>query len=268
MMGAVLSAKPNLKLALAFGVEMAGLSGQAAPLLERLGADDAAPDTARAFLPIAAAHGWAGRIRAGREVERAYLALAELAADERAPVRLGTRDALLGLGVREGGADDLIARASTWLEHDDREHRFGTAGLMLELLAERRFWVSVQDQPAVLQYLSQAIDLVAQAPRSAERSEARRRLLLGLPAALATAVAVTGPEGHAWLLAEGGRADHPQVRHALSDTIVRLRAPAFGQASASVDQLQQALAASAKPLRDPTRVRQGLGRGKASRRTR
>ena len=39
-------------------------------------------------------------------------------------------------------------------------------------------------------------------------------------------------------------------------------------ATAVADSLRQTLAGSAKPLRDPTRLRPGTGRGKASRRTR
>jgi len=272
-MGAVVTAKPNLKLAAAFGAEMAALASPGAPLLTRLGRDDAAPDTARAFLPIAAAHGWAGRVRAGREVEVAYAALAELAADERGPVRIGTRDALLALGLRPGGADELVTRGLSWLEaegdsSDERELRFGSAAMVVELLADRRFLANVQDQEAVLHYLSLAIDLVGHAPRSAERSEGRRRLLLGFPAALAAVIAVVGPRGHEWLETLCTGTDHTQLRLALSDTLVRLRGSAFGQPVASIDRLQRTLAASAKPLRDPSRLRQGLGRGKATRRTR
>src|SRR3954447_13859340 len=70
-MGAVVTARPNLKLAAAFGAEMAAVAGPAARLLAHLGADDAAPDNDRVFLPLAAAAGWAGRIRAGRDVEAA-----------------------------------------------------------------------------------------------------------------------------------------------------------------------------------------------------
>ena len=58
--------RPNLKLAAAFGDEMAGLDvdGRAATrLLRRLGADDAAPDTREVFLPMAAAHGWVGLLQ-------------------------------------------------------------------------------------------------------------------------------------------------------------------------------------------------------------
>src|SRR5690349_11438439 len=75
-LGAVMTTRPNLRLAAAFGAEIAAFPGPAAPLLTHLGADDAAPDTDRAFLPIAAAHGWAGRILAGQELKAAWAALA------------------------------------------------------------------------------------------------------------------------------------------------------------------------------------------------
>src|SRR5687768_6457762 len=70
--GDVLRPRPNLKLAAAFGAEVGPRAGQVAPLLVRLGAEDAAPDTPRAFLPVAAAHGWTGRIRAHQDVDMAW----------------------------------------------------------------------------------------------------------------------------------------------------------------------------------------------------
>src|SRR5688572_15737238 len=73
--GSMPSPRPNLKLAQAFGAELARSEGRVAQLLERLGANDAAPDTAEVFLPIAAAHGWAARVREERDVEAAYTAL-------------------------------------------------------------------------------------------------------------------------------------------------------------------------------------------------
>ena len=69
-------ARPNFRLAAAFGAEIGALPGTASRLLDRLGANDAAPDTAEVFLPIAAAHGWVGRLRADREVGAAWAALA------------------------------------------------------------------------------------------------------------------------------------------------------------------------------------------------
>src|SRR5204863_7038971 len=92
--------RPNLKLAAAFGDELAGPGAEDADeraparLLARLAGDDAAPDTPQVFLPMAAAHGWVGRLRARRDVDAAWDALRELAGDERPPVRAATLAAL------------------------------------------------------------------------------------------------------------------------------------------------------------------------------
>jgi hypothetical protein len=269
-MGAVVTTRPNLKLAMAFGAEMAGWPGATAPLLSRLGGDDAAPDTDRAFLPIAAAHGWAGRIRAGREVDEAWAALGELAADERAPVRAGTLEALVGLGARPGGADALLRRALPWLDAENHEWRWGAAALAIEALGTPRVLATAADQEALLHYLGRAIAEVGEAPRSASRSAARRRLLTALPHTLATVVADgnTGARAAPWLQEICEHARHPDVRHLLSDTINAFRAAGVASGSPVVETLRKTLQASAKPLRDPSRLRPGTGRGKASRRTR
>ena len=269
-LGAVVTAKPNLRLAAAFGVELAALPGVVAPLLNRLGRDDAAPDTDRAFLPLAAAHGWAGRVRAKREVEVAWAALAELAADERAAVRLGARDALAALAARDNGVDELLARGLGWLELDDREVRFGSAATVVEVLVDRRLIANVRDHEVLLDYLSRVLAEVADAPRSAERSDGRRRLLTSLPTTLVVVVGGSSlrERAQAWFEEESTRADHVGVRKVLSDTLARLGAPAQGQNRSVVEGMRTTLESSAKPLRDPTRVRPGTGRGKSSRRTR
>jgi hypothetical protein len=267
-LGGAITAKPNVRLAAAFGAEVAALPGGVAPLLARLAGDDAAPDTDRVFLPMAAAHGWAGRIRAGRDVEAAWAALAVLAADERAPVRLGARDALEALVQREGGADALIARALSWLETDDREQRFGAAALTVATLGARKVIAGVRDHEALLGYLSRAIAEIAGAPRSAERSDARRRLLAAAPRTLATVVATIGERAQRWLAAECAAAEHPAARGVLSDAVVELRSPTHGQSHVVAETVRRSLEGSAKPPRDPTRRRPGTGRGKASRRTR
>jgi hypothetical protein len=266
--GAVVTQRPNLRLAAAFGAEVAGLSSAVTPLLQRFTAEDAAPDTDRAFLPIAAAHGWAARLRAGRDVDAGWAALATLAADERTPVRLGARDALTTLVQRPGGADELIARAADWLGDEDREQRFGAAAQVCDLLGDRKVQTAVQDQAALRAYLDAAIAEVADAPRSAERSDARRRLMGALPRALAGAVSGGGGDvAQEWFPQVCAEAVQVDVRKALSDALVLLHDPAHGLSSAVADQLRGSLAASAKPLRDPTRLRPGTGRGKRSRRT-
>jgi hypothetical protein len=262
-------ARPNLRLAAAFGAEMAALPGTVGRLLSRLGADDAAPDTSQVFLPIAAAYGWVGRLRAGMEVDQAWPALAELAADERVPVRLGTLDALSSFALREGGGDALVARALGWLDDEDRERCFGTAALVVEVFANRQVLSTLGDLPPLLDYLARAIATVAGASRSAERSDNRRRLLLSLPPTLAmVAVGVGGDErGASWLEVECTQARHPDVREALSTAILWSRAnKAQGQSATVTARLRAALEGSAKPARDPTRKRPGTDRGKASRR--
>lgn len=257
--------RPNLKLCAAFGEEMAGdVDPRAATrLLRHLAAEDAAPDTPPVFLPMAAAHGFVALARTNREADAAWAALFELAGDERAPVRVATLAALRAYAL-QGGASELLERADAWLDEENREVRFSATAVVIEVLSEQQSLASTRVLPRALPYLSRAIADAATAPRSAERSDGRRRLLAALPRALATVVAVGGEEGAAWLEAECEAAHQPGVRAALSDAVIRV------QAGSSVvgQRVRQALEGSAKPPRDPTRIRQGAGRGKASRRTR
>ena len=264
-------ARPNFRLAAAFGAEMSALpGGSASRLLDRLGANDAAPDTAAVFLPIAAAHGWVGLLRADRDVGPAWDALAMLAGDERMPVRLGTLHALASFAGRPGGGDALLARAIDWLEIDDREICFGAAGVVVEVFADRQALAALADPETLLDYLSRAIAAVAGAARAAERSDARRRLLLALPRTLAAVAAGlrAGERGAAWLAEECRNARHPDVRGALSKTVLILADKSSGQGAALAEGLRAALEGSAKPPRDPTRLRPGAGRGRSSRPTR
>jgi hypothetical protein len=262
--------QPNLRLAAAFGAELASAPGPVARLLARLAANDAAPDTVEVFLPIAAAHGWAARLSAARDVREAWAALAELAADERAPVRLGTREALLAYALRPSGAQELVRSASDWLDIEDLDSRLGAAAVVVEVLGDRRVLTALGQEPAPLDYLSRVMAEVVGAPRSAERSAARRRLLSSLPPTLAAVVATlrTADRGPAWLESECLRTRHPDVRAALSEAILSLRTTHHGQGAALTQRLRKALEGSAKPPRDPTRRRPGTGRGKASRRMR
>jgi len=259
--------RPNLKLATALAAELC--ASPAAPrLLARFAANDAAPDTPEVFLPIAAAYGWAARIAAGRDPREGWHALGELAGDERAPVRLGTREALLVHALRPGGGAELLSAATDWLQHEDRELRYGAAGVALEVLGDRRVVASIGSPQPLLDYLTAVIDELAAAPRAAERSDARRRLLLALPAACGAAVVNLrrADLGASWLEGECTRARQPDVRGALSDAILGLRHVAPGPGAETIQRLRSALEGSAKPPRDPTRRRPGTGRGRESRR--
>jgi hypothetical protein len=269
------SPRPNLRLAAAFGAELAARPGDPSAsvrLLGHLGDADADADKAGVFLPIAAAHGWVALLQAGREPQRAWAALAELAADGRAPVRLGTLDALTsftaGRGSRDGRPGDvLVEHAQGWLEHEDREVQFGAAAVVVEVFANAPALTALAHPEALLDYLARAIDSIADAPRAAERSDARRRLLLALPRTLGAVVAnlTRGDLGVTWLEAECARARHPDVREALSNTLVRFASRGADPGAVVTERLRAALEGSAKPPRDPTRRRPGAARGKASR---
>jgi len=261
------SGKPNLNLAAVLGVELAQVEGRLEQLLLKWVAEPCAADSPRVVLPVVAAHAFGACIRVERKVDLAWANLAELAADDRSLVRVGTLEALIALAVREGGADSLVTHALAWLEVEDREQRFGAAALAIEALGDPRVIVGITDTEAFLSYLSAAIQEIADAPRSAERSDGRRRALTSLAHTLGVIVTSVraGERGVQWFEAECAKAKHPDVRLALSQAIVKLRGSAGAFLS---DSLRQILEQSAKPLRDPTLVRPGTGRGKGSRRTR
>ena len=259
--------KPNLKLAAAFGAEVGALKQNVAPLLTHLAHVEDAEGTAVSFLPVAAAHGWASRIRAGRDVELAWDALVELAADERAAVHQGLHDAILALALREGGADIVLERMAQWLAIEDREARYAAIALSLGLLADAHVMTTISDHEALFTYLSRVIEEMANAPRSAERSVFRRRTLTGLVRVVPALIAHggTGDQAIAWLEKVCTDAERPDMRETLSDAIGRLRDRSSGQKAGLVDSLRATLMASAKPLRHAARVRPGTGRGKKTR---
>ena len=261
--------RPNLRLAAAFGVEAATSSAAILPVLEQLSANGAAPDSDEVFLPIAAAFAWTEWLRKFPDTAPAWQGLAELASDGRAPVRLGTIAALTAFAVREAAnARALLARALEWVRLEDRERRYTAAASLVECLGEKRIASALAADPRLFDYLGMVIDEIADAPRSAERLDGRRRLLLSLPRTLAAvaASATAGERGITWLDEQCARAKHPDVRRALSDTIVGLRANQPGLGETLAHHLRGTLQGSAKPPRDPTRIRPGTGRGRTSRR--
>lgn len=261
---------PKLKLAAAFGVEVSKRSEGVVDLLQQLGGHHSAPDTAQIYIPMAAAFGWAGRVRMGKDLAIAWSALAYLAADERAPVRLAACAALSGMAMRVGGADELISQATNWLDLDNREERYSASATILEVLSEKKLLTTLKNVLPLLDYLSRVLRDLAEMPRSAERSDGRRRMLQALPNTLSAVVTVfsAADMGIRWLAKECAVVWHPSVREVLSDTIVRLSSSKRGLPGGAVEAARIALKASAKPLRDPSRLRPGSGRGMKTRRIR
>ena len=261
--------RPNLRLAAAFGAEIGARGAGAERLLTRLAADDADPETPRVFLPIAAAYGWAALLADDEVAARAWEALGALAADERSPVRLAVIDAVRAFSLGAGGALALVAAADEWLAMTELEARRSAAAVAVEILRERRLLAALAARAELPGYLGRVVEEVAAAPRSAQRLDSRRRLVVALPPTLALVVGTLGgagrPGGVSWFEELCATAAHPDVRSVLSDTIIGLRSEAIGASPVLIEHLRALMGGSAKPLRDPSRLRPGTGRGKASR---
>ena len=270
--GGLPGVRPNLTLAAAFGVEVAQLAEQhVTKLLDNLASETAAPDNSRAFLPVAAAHGYAQCLMAGDtpvDAESAWRGLQLLAADERAHIRTGTCAALTALAAQEGNADALITRADAWLDEEERELSYGAVASALEVLSETRVIAGVREHAALLSLLSRVFETLADARRSEQRSDARRRVLRALPNMLANLVAAAraAAAGSAeWFREACENTRDPELRAVLSDTLQRMADLRNAPARAQIDELRAALAGSQKPLRDAARVRPGAGTGRGRR---
>lgn len=262
--GGLPGSKANLTLAAAFGEAVAGEGTAARAVLEGLAREEAEAGTPRAFLPIAAAFGYAARLSS--DPRDAWSGIFELTADDRAPVRIGLTAALAAFAARaEGNLDALIAHAGEWLETEDREHLYASQAIALDVVAERRGLGGLEDPSALLSWLARVIDSVAHAPRAAERSPARRKVLAALPAALAEAASSTR-EGIDWLGERIAETPHPDLRATFERTLDELRRGSRAQSAPALEALRAALDSTKKAPRDPTRIREGTGRGKKGRR--
>lgn len=257
--------KPALSLAAAIGETLAA-EPRGEPVLMRLRDHDAAPDRAEVFLPIVAAHAYAALIRSRPDPD-AWRALATLAADEREPVRKGTVHALAAIARAPGGADAIVRTMDDWSWEEDRELRWGSLAVGLDAIGEARAEATLGERAKYLEVVSKLAADLADAPRAAERIDARRRALGALGDASARIGASRGePDGIGWLLGELEKARHPDLRRAFERTLERLRARGDAQKSETLVRLDAALASSAKPPRDPDRIRTDLrGRGKKHR---
>jgi hypothetical protein len=272
--GGLPGVRPNLTLATAFGTEVAQLSERyVTELLAKLAADDSAPDTPPAFLPVAAALAYGQCLMTGEgshgvDAESCWRGLQLLAADERPPVRTGANTALTTFAAHDGHADVLLERAQGWLEDPEREVCYGSVASAIEVLTDNRLIGGLKDHGALTAFLSSVLDVLADAPRSAQRSAGRRRVLRALPNMLANLVA--NPRAAAagssdWFRGECEHRKDPELRAALSEALQRLADLKNAPARAVIDELRAAMTASQKPLRDAARVRPGTGRGKRSR---
>lgn len=249
--------RPNDDLAAAVGVALAATGSRGDHLLRELLAVDearASGTSGEAYLPYVAAHTLAARIARDFDVRNGWTALEELAGDARKVVRDGVVSALIGLSDRE----DLAARFATWMDG------YLQAAVALEVLSDRAALDRVANPDDIIARLDDATTLAEDAPRAAERSQGRRRLL--------EVIEITIPRFAArfaqtldWL-AKRAATKQPEIRAALEKALLGLDKK--GLVDAKLDPIRKALDASRPLRRDPTDYRgptRGRGR-KAHRR--
>ncbi|HEX9296871.1 MAG TPA: hypothetical protein VF881_13595 [Polyangiaceae bacterium] len=235
--------RPNHKLAWAVGEAIAKHARRADALVAELCSIDAerAPaKSAAEFLSIVGAYSLAARFLAGIEADAALVQLRTLAEDARHLVRTAVGMALDEIAALRG--EELVARLATWTDG------YLAAAVAVEALGSRS-WLDVTKAPGELFLrLDEAFGLVEQAPRADQRSQGYRTLIKALSDAPARVMDRFPDATLAWL---EGRAttEHVELREALSTLIDRARAR--GHALGKFERLEQLLAASAPPRRDP-----------------
>jgi hypothetical protein len=170
----------------------------------------------------------------------------------RALVREGVVTALSrAASSRPALTAEFVGRASGWTDG------FLHAAVALELLTTKPFLEAPADLDGLRARLDEAIDLAENAPRSAERSQGRRRLLTVVEEALVPLLLRHRTLG-AWLQSKLGT-QQPELRAAFEGLVQRL-----ARAGAPLDLLEPLrveLDQTAPPRRDPTTFR-GLTRGR------
>ncbi len=249
-------ARANVELAAAVGEELALAGGPGADALLvtflAVGERKAQGRNPEVYLPYVAAFALAARIVRGRGESGAWADLHGLAGDGRALVREGVVTALTRAALsRPALVAEFLERASSWTDG------FLHAAVALELLTTKPFLETPLDIDVLRARLDEAIDLAENAPRSAERSQGRRRLLETIEQALVPLLMRHRSLGP-WLQGKLG-SQQPELRTAFEGLVQRL-----SRAGAPLDLLEplrSELDRSAPPRRDPTTFR-GPTRGR------
>lgn len=246
--------KPNHELAAAFASELLTRRRDADRVLRELIDGDA--DTVRAslpsvFLPVVAAHAFAARLVAGLDARGSAAALSDLASDVRKVVRDGVVAALVASSARL----DL-------LQVPELREGFLAKSVLLEALSMRVVCDRVTSPDELVALLDAAATEVVDAPRSAERSQGRRRLLEALGEALPSFFRF--PEVRTWLVG-AAKTESPELREALERAVSAVQRQ--GASNADLDPVRAALDDSAPKRRDPLSYK-GPTRGRGRKRER
>jgi hypothetical protein len=198
--------------------------------------------------------GRAGRPRRARGAFDPLEALEQLAEDPRRLVRDGVVAALRTVIAARG--DAMVGELSTWTDGYLQAHA------ALEALAERTLLTRLGAGAEVVERLEEAFVLADRSPRADERLQGLRLLRREMPAQIAT-LSGRFPEVVRWL-EEKTRVERPESREVVGQAIAALRKGSFSDAETA--RLADALAATAPPPRDPSRIVQGTRKRSRGRR--
>lgn len=201
--------------------------------------------------------GGAARAGRGRRAGGGFAplgALEQLAEDPRRLVRDGVVAALRTVIAARG--DEMVGELSSWTDGYLQAH------VALEALADRTLLTRLGAGAEVVERLDEAFLLADRSPRADERLQGLRLLRRDLPAQIAT-LAGRFPEVVRWL-EEKTRVERPESREVVGAAIAALRKSSFSDAE--VARLADALAATAPPPRDPSRIVQGTRKRSRGRR--
>jgi hypothetical protein len=234
--------RANDQLASAFGQEVARAGKGADDLVRELCAmslSRAPAGTDLEFLPIVGAACLGARLvdsPDGELLEQLRL----LAEDPRHAVRDGVCRALVEASRAQG---DLLADLlSAWTDS------YLGAAVALSALTARVWLDRSKSATAVLSRLEEAFDLAERAPRADQRSQGYRLLVKSLGEAPARLIDRFPAPALTWLESKAATGD-VALRAALTDLLQNARSRGHG--AATLEKVEQALAASAPPRRDP-----------------
>jgi hypothetical protein len=211
---------------------------------ERILDEDLTNGSAELYLLIVSAHIYTlALLNKKGPVKQAWDKLQLMAQDSRHVVRHGVVTALVAMVENsEERALVLLDQAEHWTDG------FLQASVMFETLAETTVLSQVKDGSKLEKRLDEATDLIEDAPRSAERSQGRRRLL----EVMAETLPVFTPRFPSlldWMVVRCAT-KQPELRTMWEEVLIRLEKTSIP--SANLDPVRQALDASVPPRRDPT----------------
>jgi hypothetical protein len=237
------SPRANEKLAWAVAHAVAAYGSRADGLVRELCSSGRGRTPERGtveFLPIVGVFCLAARVLAGTDPEVALAELRPLSEDPRHLIRESVERALAEMG--HGKSEEIVALLTSWMDG------YLSASVALEAATARTWLDALRSPDEILARLDETFALLEDAPRADQRSQGFRTLLKVMPEASARLMDRFPDAMVVWLESKAAT-DHVELREALGDLIVRIRA--HGHTQGKLESFERQFAESAPPRRDP-----------------